>query len=140
MRLSIRHTFFLAAAFGLLLIGSIQYILLQPISWMAHFFPFASSPIHFGNDQINHFIRFHLSDITWAAALCFCVVLLTEKMKISLTERYALLSLPFITEVLQKIHIINGTFDWYDILCYLIVLFLFIPIFPHITHSSYEKN
>jgi hypothetical protein len=140
MHLSIRHTLFLTAAFALLLIGSTQYILLQPSSWMARLFSITSSPIHFNNYQIYHFISFHLSDITWVTALCICVVVLTEKMKISLTERCALLSLPFITEFLQKLHIINGTFDWYDILCYVIVISLFIPIFPHIIHSSYEKN
>ena len=140
MHLSIRHTLFLTAAFGLLLTGFTQYILLQPTSWMAHFFQFLYTPIHFHNSPFNQFIRFHLSDITWCLALCICVVVLTEKMKISLTERYTLLSLPFITELLQKFHIINGTFDWYDLLCYAIVVSLFIPIFPHITQSNYEKN
>jgi hypothetical protein len=140
MHLSIRHTLFLAAAFALLLTGAIQYISLQPTSWIAHFFPSTPVQIHLSNNHINDLIRFHLSDITWATALYTCVVVLAEKMRISLRERCALLSLPFITELLQKLHIINGTFDWFDMLCYEIVLSLFLLIFPHLIHYNYEKN
>jgi hypothetical protein len=74
------------------------------------------------------FLAGYAGDFAWILSLYFMVV------AISVTPNGAakkwLIPLPFVTEICQYFHIIPGVFDWYDILLYGVILFLFSCFYP----------
>ena len=103
----------------LLLLGVLVYWMLNP-----HIYLFKELGISGGgciviiNSSISMLIRNYLPDILWVAAVINISLLMKEK-DIPLIYIYALLALPFLSEILQGFKVIPGTFDWYDILIYL---------------------
>jgi len=89
--------------------------------------------------MIQNFFTGHFSDIVWCVSLYLCIIVLTERMNLNLADRLTLLLLPFLTEILQKFDLLPGTFDWYDILSYSLILVITIRFFPHLILKNYEK-
>ena len=138
-KISVRHKVFLAIASLSLFLGFINYILFQPDIPVLNFLSIKTSGIKIPQTLIQNFFAGHLSDIAWCISLYLCVLVLSEKMYLGFADKIALLFLPFLTEILQGSHLLYGTFDWYDMISYLVVLIIFIHLFPHLIFKSYEK-
>lgn len=134
-----RHKVFLAVALLSLFFGFINYIIFQPNIPVLSFLKFNNSSARIPSALLQIFFVGHFSDIAWCISLYLCVVVLSEKIRLSFADRIILLFLPFFTELLQKFHLLYGTFDWYDMISYLIVLIIFIRIFPNLIFKNYEK-
>lgn len=122
----------------MLLAGFFNYVLFQPHIVLFHYFKTEIA-------LINHpalpplFLTGYFSDIAWCAALCMTIVVLTELKPFGQTAKTMLLSLPFITEMAQKFQFFNGTFDWYDILSYALVIAVCSLIFPSLISIKMKK-
>jgi hypothetical protein len=138
-KISVRHKVFLSIAFFSLLLGFINYVLFQPSISLLQFLNTRSSAVFFNQSMIQNFFSGHFSDIAWCGSLYLCIIVLTEKMNLNLADKLALLLLPFLTEILQKFNLLPGTFDWYDILSYSLILVITIRFFPHLILKNYEK-
>ena len=138
-KISVRYKVFLTVAMLSLFLGFINYILFQPAIPVLNFLNIKSSGITIPQTLLQNFFAGHLSDITWCISLYVCVVILSEKTNMGFADKIALLFLPFLTEILQKFHLLYGTFDWYDMVSYLVVLIIFIRFFPQLIFKSYEK-
>jgi len=137
--MSKKQKIMLVSIFVLLLLGVANYTLFRPDILL--FYRFSFTPHHYFTHL--HFVRLFLtgyfSDITWCAALCLSVVLLKELQSLPPAGRMVMLSLPFLTEVAQYFHLLQGTFDWYDILLYAIVILLFGLLFSILTLADMKK-
>jgi len=131
---NMKGIFFLLMALLCLLAGSSIYLLYAPSTILANL---SISPSIVSNLQQkiiwlkfifpdSDFTRYHLSDILWYQALLFIVYYIYHIKKVFHTGLiyYFSLCLPFILEFLQLPGIIPGTFDWLDLLCYFLLLFL----------------
>ena len=138
MKISVRHKVLIGLAAMMLLTGFLNYILFQPHIALFYYFkteittinPPALPPL---------FLTGYFSDIAWCAALCVTVDVLAELKPPGQTSRTMLLLLPFITEVAQKFHLLNGTFDWYDMLSYALVIAVCSLIFPSLIFIKMKK-
>lgn len=131
MTLSNRHTKMLVAALVSLLLGLGNYLMFQPhillfnsISFLSH------TPIFIKNTTLRHFLTGYFSDITWCCALYLVTAVFSELKKLQRPGKILILVLPFIVEMSQLIPIIQGSFDWYDLLIYGLILFIFLKKFP----------
>jgi len=82
---------------------------------------------------IPDFVKYCLPDGLWTVSYILMVDALVEKHKIIWA-----LSLPLIAiflEILQGFRIIEGIFDWGDLLCYSIPVLIFVTI-----NNRYEKH
>jgi hypothetical protein len=138
-KISLRHRSLLLIAFLSLFFGFINYILFQPSVSFLQFLNIRSSVAFFHQSTIQIFFTGHFSDIAWCVSLYLSIIVLTEKMNLNLADKLALLLLPFFTEILQKFSLLPGTFDWYDILSYSLILVITIRFFPHLILKNYEK-
>ena len=138
-KISVRHRNFLLIAFLSLSLGFVNYILFQPSVPFLQFLNIRSSEFFIDQPIIQNFFTGHFSDIAWCISLYLCIVVLSEKMNLALADRLALLLLPFLTEILQQFNLLPGTFDWYDVLSYLLILIITIHFFPHLIFKNYEK-
>jgi hypothetical protein len=139
LKISARHKVFLTVATLSLFLGFFNYILFQPDLYLLAFPQPDEALVTFFSSSLHHFFAGHFSDIAWCVSLYLCVVILSEQEKSGLADRIALLMLPFLTEIAQRVHLMYGTFDWYDIISYLIVLAIFIRLFPHLIFNNHEK-
>ena len=87
-----------------------------------------------------YFFAGYFSDIAWCIALCCIAFAFAELNYIGPSGKIFLLMLPFVTEVLQYNRIINGTFDWFDLLTYAIIITVFVFFFPTLKTYVYEKD
>lgn len=127
MHLSSRHKGLLILAFLFLSLGILNYVLFQRgIALFSFIHMLPASPIYIKKAWLRHFMTGYFSDIAWCLALYMVTALLTELKQIHLSGKLFNLLLPFIIETAQFFHIIPGTFDWFDILTYLIILVLFL--------------
>lgn len=76
-----------------------------------------------GNVLFNYFL-FCVPDALWYLALLLLQFQYRQKCVASQVLLGGSILLPFLLEVLQYYGICRGTFDWYDMLSYLIVLIL----------------
>jgi hypothetical protein len=119
----------------MLIVGLINYILFQPGILLFQLFSVQrSQPLS------PPFISGYFSDIVWCVAICLTVVVLEELKKLNQVSKISLLSLPFMTESAQRLRIINGTFDWYDIMSYALVILIFSLIFPPLNFIKMGKR
>lgn len=139
VKISPRHKVFLTIAALSLFLGVINYIIFQPDIPVLNFLKFNHSSVRILSPLLRIFFVGHFSDIAWCISLYLCVVVLSEKIQLSFADRIVLLFLPFFTELLQKFHLIYGSFDWYDMISYSVVLIIFIRLFPHLIFKNYEK-
>lgn len=71
------------------------------------------------------FLKGYLADAVWCAALCMVINYLSLNRYIAAADKYALLMLPFLAEFGQYAGIVPGTFDWLDIITYLVVIVIY---------------
>lgn len=141
MKLSVRHKKIISLAAFLLLLGSINYLLFQPrILFFDLIHISREKPIYIANANIRHFLSGHFSDMAWCCSLYLITVVLTELKHLHLFSKWLILLLPFIIETAQYFGIINGTFDGYDLLSYLMILIFFMLFFPSLKLFAYEKK
>lgn len=117
----------------LLLLGGMIYILFREevifTSWLTALIPI-DLPLC-GNliDQstfAGYIILFALADSLWYAALLLFDLLLRSDAWYSRVMTLMAMAFPFIYELLQLCHIMPGTFDWIDILFYLLTLITYL--------------
>lgn len=75
-----------------------------------------------------YFIVYCLPDMLWYMSLLLIQHQLLTNLRASKIVLYIAIILPFILEGLQYLQIIPGTFDWWDTLCYLLTLILFLCV------------
>ncbi len=131
MRLSLRHLKMLFTALSGLLLGLINYYLFQPHILIFSNTPFLSHRVLFFSDRLlGHFLTGYFSDIAWCCSLCLITVIFSERKSLQTSEKIIILLLPFIIESAQYFHIIRGTFDWFDIIIYGVIIIAFSRFFP----------
>lgn len=138
-KISGRNKVFLTIAVLSLFLGLLNYILFEPSVAAGKIFHLRFDSIVIQQTFLRRFLIGHISDIAWATSLYLCVVVLSAEIRLQLADRIALLLLPFLTEILQGLHLINGTFDWYDMISYTIVLIIFLSFFPQLIFKKNEK-
>jgi len=131
MTLSNRHKKMLIAALASLLLGLGNYLTFQPhillfnsISFLPH------TPIFINNTAVRHFLTGYFSDITWCCALYLVTAVFSELKKLQRPGKTLILVLPFMVEISQQIPVIQGSFDWYDLLVYGVILLISLKFFP----------
>ena len=140
MKLSFRYPLIFAFAFLSLLAGFLNYLLFQPDILLLKVTGIHISSYGIKNNFLKYFFTGYFSDITWCISLCFIAFALAELNYIKRSGKIFLLLMPFITEGLQYSSLINGTFDWYDVLMYFIVITFFLLFFPSLKTYVYEKE
>ncbi len=137
MRLSLRHKKISALALLNLLLGLINYLLFQPHIFLFRFTGILTAQLCFiQNTRLRHFITGYFSDIAWCCALYLVTAVLSELKQLHFYDKLLILLLPFIIEALQYFHVIPGTFDWYDLLTYGLILIVFVIFFFTKIHQS----
>ena len=125
---------------GLISIGTFNYFAFRP-----KIFAFKilnnlgicnNNPYYLNNEFLSLFVRNYLSDILWCAALIHLVLFLIEK-NVPLVYCVILLNFPILTEILQLIKVLPGTFDWIDIIFYILILSIY---FYQILKTYHAKN
>ena len=139
MKLSFKYHLIFSVAGISLLTGYLNYLLFQPDIILFNIMGVHVNAYGIKNNFILHFFTGYFSDIAWCFALCCIVFALAELKYISYSGKILLLLLPFITETLQYSGVIKGTFDWFDIIIYTIIITVFILFFPPLKFF-YEKD
>lgn len=88
------------------------------------------------------FIRNYLLDGLWAMSFSFAIVYFFKnisKKYLLITSLYVIL-MGIIFEVLQFVHFVNGTFDYIDIMTYIIFAIISYFIEKYILEVKNEKN
>jgi hypothetical protein len=67
----------------------------------------------------------YYGDLAWVVALCMTTHFMEERNFAGPGSVLLLLSLPFLTELLQLVHLVPGVFDWFDMIIYLTVICCF---------------
>lgn len=137
---SARHKTLFFSAVILLLAGAINYYLFQPNIVLFESLGFHAAKISLTHHSlIRHFLTGYLSDALWCSALLLITVILSELNYLHFRYKILILLLPFITEAAQGFGLINGSFDWFDLLSYGIIESAFILVFPILITPRYEK-
>lgn len=125
----------------LLFIGVLIYALFRPdVIFLKPLWNILSKNPHPIINNIDDTIFGKLLIYSFPDALWYAALLIIQKkvLRNSLLSKIIYgfsIALPFILEILQGLHLINGTFDWIDILCYLATLILVLLI-PSIYHNA----
>lgn len=141
MKLSRQHIFLLLAAFINLAAGSLNYLFFHPDIILFHVIHLPA--IHLfsiENIFIQHFLTGYFSDITWCIALCLVTIVLADLNYLKRGGIMLILTVPFLSEAAQYFGFILGTFDWYDVLTYLAIVFLFVLFSSTLKQKLYEKD
>ena len=141
MRLSSRHKKLLGLVILSLLLGFLNYLLYQPhIALFSFVHGLPAKPYFLQNTWLRHFMTGHFSDIAWCCSLYLVTVMLSELNRLHFSTKWLILLFPFILETVQYFRIIGGTFDWYDMLTYLIILLIFLKLFPILKFIHHEEH
>ena len=140
MPLSGRHKNLLALALISLCLGFLNYVIIQHRIPLFNFVTLNQNPFFVKNSLLRHFLNGYFSDITWCCALYWTTIVLDELNYLHFRWKVIILLLPFIVETAQYFQLINGTFDWYDMLTYLLVMILFLIFYPSLRISNHEKK
>lgn len=116
-------------ALACLLLGTLMYLICRTDILFVELLHLDYIPFRKINTEniFLYWFVYCLADGLWYLALL--IVQYNILLKDSLYSRicaYVAVVLPFVIEILQGIHWISGTFDWLDILTYLLILTLFI--------------
>ncbi|MDE3235564.1 MAG: hypothetical protein KGO81_06375 [Bacteroidota bacterium] len=110
-----------------LLIGTVNYWLFQPhilvFAWMGKASPGPLITLHPG--IIKVIVTGYVADMAWCTALCFVVLFFNNLKYLNTAGKIIILTVPYLSEIIQKIGILQGTFDWIDILLYTMIIFVF---------------
>lgn len=71
------------------------------------------------------FMRNHFADLVWCIAI-FKISVILRRLAFPKIYSVALFLMPFVSEFLQLFAVIDGTFDWLDLLIYTLVLTVFL--------------
>ena len=117
-------------AFIMLVLGSLIYIFFREevifTSWITNRVDIPNYGYLINGDTvIGHILLYSLADALWYGALLFMDLLLRSDTPYSRVITYLTMALPFIWECSQLLDILPGTFDWTDILIYLLTLIIF---------------
>lgn len=117
-------------AFIMLVLGSLIYIFFREevifTSWITNRVDIPNyGHLINGDTIIGHIFLYSLADALWYGALLFMDLLLRSDTPYSRAITYLTMALPFIWEFSQLLDILPGTFDWTDILIYLLTLIIF---------------
>lgn len=77
-------------------------------------------------DIFGYIFLYLLPDALWYSSLLLVDLLLRSDSWYSKVVTIVTMALPFIFELLQNVEIVHGTFDWFDILTYLLTLIIFL--------------
>ncbi|WP_298302516.1 hypothetical protein [Hydrotalea sp.] len=128
---STRHRALIACIIICLLAGLLNYFLLQPNIFLFQVLHLSIHPVFvIHSNFLRHFLMGYFADGLWCTALCLLTWLLKELNYLSTAGIIFILVLPFLTEILQYFGIIGGTFDWLDILTYLLIILAFLLFSP----------
>src|SRR5471032_826933 len=126
MKLYCRSSYLLVLALVALAAGVVNYFLFNPhivlFHWLGIYHPPSFSA---GHSVPGYFFRNHFSDALWCTALCLVTNFLSLNKYVSPRHVFVLLSLPFLSEIGQYFAIVPGTFDWFDLLTYLLVITIY---------------
>ena len=119
-------------AFLALLLGVLNYFFFRSNIILFDGFTFlqSGSVVDPGNSTAR-LLRNSFSDIAWCLSLCFCSLGLNRLRKLTLFERFFILSVPFMTEFGQYFFLVPGTFDLFDLLTYALVIIFFNAFFSN---------
>lgn len=140
MKLSFRYQLIFSFALISLFAGILNYLLFQPDIILFKITGAPTIPLDIKNNFIRLFFTGYFSDITWCFSLCLIAFALAELNYIRSSGKIPLLLLPFMAEGLQYTRFTNGTFDWYDVLTYAIIITFFFLFFPTFKTYVYEKK
>lgn len=131
MRISSRHIILVLVALICLFIGLINYLLFQQNIILVRLLHIEKigNPLLIYNPILKHFFIGYFSDVMWCIALCLVTVVLSELKYLNTAGKVLTLQLPFTLEAAQYFGIIQGTFDWLDILTYAIIVTAFSLLF-----------
>ncbi len=103
----------------LLILGVIIYWLFRPEIYLFQFIQVSNpAPVGVDDNLFLLFLKNHFADAAWCMALLLIVRLL-KTYDVPRGYTFALLSLPFLSELLQAVPRVPGTFDWIDLTIYL---------------------
>jgi len=140
-KLSLRHKIMLDLALLSLLFGVLNYLLFQSnISFFNAIHIQQGKTFFIKSSELRAFMRGYFSDITWCCSLYLVTIVLSERSSLHFYGKILILFLPFMVEFAQHFNLIPGTFDWYDLLTYLIILILAIIFFPTLIAKQNENN
>lgn len=80
--------------------------------------------VNLNGNSFGYYFLFCFPDALWYSALLLLQLQYVQKNVMSEVLTWISIMLPFLLEVLQYYGVCRGTFDWRDILIYLIVLIL----------------
>lgn len=140
MKLSFRYPLIFAIALLNLLAGVLNYLLFQPDIILLKVTGIHITSYDIKNNFLKYFFTSYFSDITWCISLCFIAFALLELNYVSVAGKMLILAVPFISEAMQYFRIINGTFDWFDILTYALILSVFYSVHFILKSYTHEKS
>lgn len=76
------------------------------------------------NSPMIEMMIYNLPDALWYYSMLSVMILLYDKTMFSIVLVVVAMAFPFVLEIMQAQGVISGTFDWYDILIYLITLII----------------
>jgi hypothetical protein len=79
---------------------------------------------------VRKFLTGYLGDVLWCWALVFVTLILSERKLLHLSGRILILAMPFASEFAQAAGIINGVFDWFDMVAYSVTELVSVFLFP----------
>ncbi|MDB5131138.1 MAG: hypothetical protein JWR02_887 [Mucilaginibacter sp.] len=130
MRSYYNSSYLLVSALVALLLGAANYFLFNPQIVLFHWLGISHTQSFLTAPSLwSLFFRGHFSDAVWYTALCLVVSYLSIHKYLTIPAKFMLLLLPFVSEAGQYFSIVPGTFDWFDILTYLIVIIIYDSIF-----------
>jgi biopolymer transport protein ExbD len=129
MKLPRKSSYLLVLAFIALAAGVVNYFLFNPHIVLFHWLGVSrAQPVSISHSAWGSFFRGHFSDTSWCTALCLVTNFLSLNKYISPRDVFVLLSLPFLSETGQFFAIVPGTFDWFDLLTYTLVITIYYSV------------
>ena len=140
-KLSQRHKILLDLALISLLFGFLNYMFFEShISFFMAMHIQSGKTFFIQNSVLRNFMKGYFSDIAWCCSLYLVTVVFSERNSLDIVGKILILLLPFLVEFAQYFDFIHGTFDWFDLLTYLIIMILFIIFFPTLIAKKNENT
>jgi hypothetical protein len=123
--MQIRHP--LLVSLVMLLLGTINYYIFRSNIYLFDWLHIQGIGYRLPNTELHEFCKNYLSDFFWILFILFLMIWMRKK-NIPALYGYLLLALPIVSEIGQYYKIFPGTFDWVDILIYIIVILPFVKL------------
>jgi hypothetical protein len=103
---------------------------------------FFQSPYYMSANRPSDWVLYNLPDGLWLYAFLACLHLIWNGVPYRQFVKWLILAitLTFSSEFLQAIHLIPGTFDWYDLLAYSIASLFYFFKFTIITKQLFYSQ